>query len=89
MSGSMKLAYTAVINDKGEYRLAIAKWGEAGYYGIKDDSDAGGTFDSLAEARTAADAYNERLGLSPLDALKIVWDTIRLQNINDAHKRSV
>lgn len=73
----MRIAYTAVLTDAGEYRLGIAKEGETGYYAVREDSDAGGAFESLASARIAADAYNERLGLTKKEAAILVCGTMR------------
>ena len=79
MPGQGRMVYTAIVTDTG-FRLGIAKEGEAGYYVIRKNSDAGGTFESYKAAQVVADAYNERLGVSKEDAFQVVCDTMRRQN---------
>lgn len=77
-----KVAYTAVIED-GKYKLGIAAEGEAGYYRIDDASDAGAPFATHEEAVACAEVYNERLGLTKLEASRIVLSSIGEQNKED------
>lgn len=72
-----RLAYTAVIDEKGQHRLGIATDGEAGYNKVREDSDAGGTFATREAANACADAYNEGLGLTKEEALEIVLSSMR------------
>lgn len=69
-------AYCAVLDVKGQARLAIAVEGTEGYYPVKEDSDAGGTFASYDEAADCADRYNERMGLSKMESAKVVLSTM-------------
>lgn len=82
-----KVAYTAVIED-GKYKLGIAAEGEAGYYRIDDTSDAGAPFETHAEAVACAETYNERLGLTKLEASRIVLSSIGEQNKEDRERES-
>lgn len=59
-------------NEKGEYRALIAVEGEKGYY--KTDWYWG---TDLATAEACADARNDRMGISVVEALKIVASTMR------------
>lgn len=77
-----KVAYTAVIED-GKYKLGFAAEGEAGYYRIDETSDAGAPFASHAEAVACAEVYNEGLGLTKLEASRIVLSSIGEQNKED------
>lgn len=74
-------AYTAVITESGKYRLGIAVEGEPGYYKVKEDSDAGGTFDSYDEAQGVAQAYNDGLGITAPRAAEIVASSMGAQNM--------
>jgi len=69
--------YVAVVDSKGKVRLGIAVEGEAGYHSVREDSDVGGTFQSMDEAKAVADAYNERLGIDEETAFRIVCGTMR------------
>lgn len=69
-------AYVAVIDEDGTHRLGIVVEGEKGYHKTKEDSDAGGPITTREEALKIAEAYNESLGLSPLEAAKIVASTM-------------
>lgn len=71
-----RLAYTAVLEEDGKYRLGIAKEGEPGYYKVDPTSDAGGEFPDMESAQKVADAYNENLGLSKVEAFEIVGSTM-------------
>ena len=71
-----RMAYTAVMNTKGEVRLGIATEGEPGYSPVREDSDAGGTFETYDAAQRVAEAYNERLGLTPAEATMLVLTTM-------------
>lgn len=82
-----KVAYTAVIED-GKYKLGIAAEGEAGYYRIDDASDAGAPFATHEEAVACAEVYNERLGLTKLEASRIVLSSIGEQNKEDRESES-
>lgn len=77
-----KVAYTAVIED-GKYKLGIAAQGESGYYRVDDTSDAGAPFATHEEAVACAEVYNERLGLTKLEASRIVLSSIGEQNKED------
>lgn len=74
------IAYTAVINDKGENRLGIAKRDQPGYYPIRDEFDLGGTYESYDAATRVAELANERLGLTKQEAQLIVLSSIRAQD---------
>lgn len=69
-------AYTAVIEERG-YCLGVAVEGEAGYHPVREDSDAGGTFETYELASACADAYNASLGLTKEEATRIVISTMR------------
>ena len=65
-----------VVDDGPQSRLAIAIEGEDGYRVISDKWDAGGPWPSYKDAKRAADMYNQGLGLSEADVIKIVTSTM-------------
>lgn len=71
-----RIAYVAIIDERGEHRIGIAEEGEPGYYRLKDDSDLGGTYRSREEAQATVDAANERLGISPQEASAIALSSM-------------
>jgi len=60
------------VNDKGEFRALIAAEGTKGYY--TTDWFWGTDFDM---ATAVADAKNDRMGISIVEAFKIITSTMR------------
>lgn len=71
-----EIAYTVVLDPQGKWRLGIAERNSPGYYPVKEESDAGGTFKNREEGQGIADDYNKRLGLTPLQAMEIVLSSL-------------
>lgn len=66
--------YTPVLENG--WRLGIAVEGSPGYFPVREDSDAGGTFPNRKAAQGVADAYNEKLGFTPQQAAAVVATTL-------------
>ncbi|MCK5607621.1 hypothetical protein KAR91_37400 [Candidatus Pacearchaeota archaeon] len=62
----------AIANDNGEFIACIAKEGETGYH--KTDWTWGKDFE---QAQGIADDMNEKMGITRLEAAKIVTSTMR------------
>lgn len=71
-----RIAWTAVMDDGGKYRLGVVKEGEAGYHPAKEDSDLGGEFACRADAKAVADDLNKRLGLTGRQAAEIIMSSL-------------
>lgn len=72
-------AYTAIMDDKGNWRLAIVKENEQGYYPMDPMSDTGAPFtgsNAQSEAKACAQLFNDRLEISAVEAMRIVLSTI-------------
>jgi hypothetical protein len=76
MAAGARFAYVGVITAQGECRIGIAVEGEPGYNQVREDSDVGGTYETIDAAQKVADVYNERRGIDAEEAHKIVISTM-------------
>lgn len=81
-----RYAYVAAINDDGEYVLTFAIEDEVGLFGIDRTTDAGAPFTTREESTAAADAYNERAGVTKLEASNLALAALGKQREAEAEK---
>ena len=67
-------AFTAVVTGEG-YGIGLTERDNPGYVPVRDE----GPFESYEAAKTRADHMNERLGLAPVEAWKIVASSMGAQ----------
>lgn len=78
-STEKRRAYIAVMGEGGVYHLGIAVEGEKGYNRFPDDHDLGGDYASKEQCERVASGFNKDLGLTPLEAAKIVASTMNFK----------
>ena len=71
-------AWVPVIDSEEGFTLGLATVGEPGYRPLKPENRM--NFKTYDEANEAADGLNERLGLTPEQASKVMIDSVKRQH---------